>query len=49
VRIPVIVRLEGTNAPRARELLAGSGLDITAAGDLTDAATKAVAMAGARS
>jgi succinyl-CoA synthetase beta subunit len=49
VRIPVIVRLEGTNAPRARELLAGSGLDITAAGDLTDAATKAVAMAGTHS
>jgi succinyl-CoA synthetase beta subunit len=49
VMIPVIVRLEGTNAPRARELLARSGLDITAAGDLTDAATKAVRMAGAHS
>ncbi len=49
VRIPVIVRLEGTNAPRARELLAGSGLGVTSAGDLTDAATKAVALAGARS
>jgi len=46
VDIPVIVRLEGTNAPRARELLAGSGLAITAAGDLTDAATKAVSLAG---
>jgi succinyl-CoA synthetase beta subunit len=49
VVIPVIVRLEGTNAPRARELLAHSGLDITAAGDLTDAATKAVRLAGAHS
>ena len=49
VMIPVIVRLEGTNAPRARELLARSGLDITAAGDLTDAATKAVRLAGAHS
>jgi len=48
VAIPVIVRLEGTNAPRARELLAGSGLAITAAGDLTDAATKAVSLAGVR-
>jgi succinyl-CoA synthetase beta subunit len=47
VNIPVIVRLEGTNAPRARELLAGSGLGVTTAGDLTEAATKAVAMAGA--
>jgi succinyl-CoA synthetase beta subunit len=49
VRIPVIVRLEGTNAPLAREILAHSGLAITAASDLTDAATKAVAMAGAHS
>ena len=47
VKIPVIVRLEGTNAPRAREILANSGLAITAASDLTDAATKAVSMAGA--
>ncbi|HUX72320.1 MAG TPA: ADP-forming succinate--CoA ligase subunit beta [Steroidobacteraceae bacterium] len=48
VRIPVIVRLEGTNAPRARELLAASGLGVTAARDLTDAATKAVSLAGTR-
>jgi succinyl-CoA synthetase beta subunit len=46
VSIPVIVRLEGTNAPQARELLAGSGLAITAASDLTDAAKKAVSLAG---
>jgi succinyl-CoA synthetase beta subunit len=46
VEIPVVVRLEGTNAPLARQLLAGSGLAITAAGDLTDAATKAVSLAG---
>jgi succinyl-CoA synthetase beta subunit len=49
VSIPVIVRLEGTNAPLAREILASSGLAITAASDLTDAATKAVKLAGARS
>jgi succinyl-CoA synthetase beta subunit len=47
VSIPVIVRLEGTNAPLARKLLAGSGLAITPANDLTDAAVKAVALAGA--
>ncbi len=46
VSIPVIVRLEGTNAPRARELLAGSGVGVTAASDLTDAAMKAVSLAG---
>jgi succinyl-CoA synthetase beta subunit len=48
VGIPVIVRLEGTNAPLARELLASSGLAITAASDLTDAAVKAVSLAGAK-
>jgi succinyl-CoA synthetase beta subunit len=45
VSMPVIVRLEGTNAPLARQLLAGSGLAITPASDLTDAAVKAVRMA----
>jgi succinyl-CoA synthetase beta subunit len=48
VSIPVIVRLEGTNAPLARKLLAGSGLAITPANDLTDAAMKAVKLAGAQ-
>jgi succinyl-CoA synthetase beta subunit len=43
VRVPVVVRLEGTNVDRGRELLADSGLDIIAAEDLTDAARKAVA------
>jgi len=47
VNIPVVVRLEGTNAPAARELLAGSKLAITAASNLTDAAIKAVRLAGA--
>ncbi len=49
VSMPVIVRLEGTNALLARQLLESSGLAITAAGDLTDAALKAVRMAGASS
>jgi succinyl-CoA synthetase beta subunit len=39
----VIVRLEGTNVEKGRELLAGSGLKITPALDLNDAAQKAVA------
>lgn len=43
VKVPVIVRLEGTNAEKAREMLAQSGLKVTAATDLTDAAKKAVA------
>ena len=45
VRVPVIVRLEGTNVDKGREMLASSGLDIIAADDLTDAAKKAVAAA----
>ncbi len=45
VRVPVVVRLEGTNVDTGRELLANSGLDIIAAEDLTDAAKKAVAAA----
>jgi succinyl-CoA synthetase beta subunit len=45
VKVPVVVRLEGTNAPQAREMLAQSGLTITPAGDLTDAARKAVSLA----
>ena len=45
VKVPVIVRLEGTNADKAREMLAKSGLTIAAARDLTDAARTAVALA----
>jgi succinyl-CoA synthetase beta subunit len=45
VSVPVVVRLEGTNVDKGRELLANSGLDIIAAEDLTDAARKVVAAA----
>jgi succinyl-CoA synthetase beta subunit len=45
VNVPVVVRLEGTNADKAREMLGESGLAITAATDLTDAARKVVAAA----
>ena len=50
VRVPVVVRLEGTNAQAARAKLAAGSLAITAASDLTDAARKVVAAArsGAR-
>jgi len=41
--IPVVVRLQGTNVEKGRELLANSGLAITPADDLNDAAKKAVA------
>src|SRR5262249_57581946 len=45
VKVPVVVRLEGTNAEAARAMLAKSGLAITPAEDLTDAARKVVALA----
>ena len=42
VSVPVVVRLEGTNADQGRQLLKDSGLDIIAADDLTLAAKAAV-------
>jgi succinyl-CoA synthetase beta subunit len=47
VGVPVVVRLEGTNVEKGRELLAESGLEIVAATGLTDAASKVVRLAGA--
>ena len=49
VGVPVVVRLEGNNALRGREILAASGLNIEAAEGLADAAQKVVAAAGERS
>ncbi len=43
VTIPVVVRLEGTNVEKGRELLANSAFKIITATDLNDAAKKAVA------
>jgi succinyl-CoA synthetase beta subunit len=43
VKVPVIVRLEGTNVEAGKKLLAESGLAITAADDINDGAKKAVA------
>jgi succinyl-CoA synthetase beta subunit len=48
VKVPVVVRLEGTNAEKARTTLAASGLTITPATDLTDAARKVVALAAGK-
>jgi succinyl-CoA synthetase beta subunit len=47
VGVPVVVRLEGTNVERGKELLNESGLAIIAADDLNDAAQKVVAAAAA--
>jgi len=49
VGVPLVVRLQGTNAELGREILAASGLDITPAETLREAGEKAVAASrGAR-
>ena len=47
VKVPVIVRLEGTNVDEGKALLKSSGLAITPADDINDGARKAVAAAKA--
>jgi succinyl-CoA synthetase beta subunit len=41
--VPLVVRLEGTNVELGKKLLQGSGIKLTTADDLDDAAKKAVA------
>jgi len=45
VRVPVVVRLEGTNVKKGRKLLSESELDIAPANDLTDAAKTVIELA----
>ncbi len=40
--VPLVVRLEGTNVDQGKEIIEGSGLDVIAADDLSDAAEKIV-------
>ncbi len=47
LKVPLVVRLEGTNVQKGKELLKHSGLAIISADNLTDAAKKAVKAAGA--
>ena len=43
LNVPLVVRLEGTNVERGREIIAGSGITIISATTMADAAEKAVA------
>jgi succinyl-CoA synthetase beta subunit len=43
LKVPLVVRLEGTNVQQGKDILANSGLPIVAANDLGDAAAKIVA------
>jgi succinyl-CoA synthetase beta subunit len=46
LKVPLVVRLEGTNVEQGKKILNESGLAITAADDLDDAAKKIVAAVG---
>ena len=49
LRVPLVVRLEGTNVNEGKDILSKSNLNVTAADDLDDAAQKIVkALKGAR-
>jgi succinyl-CoA synthetase beta subunit len=45
IKVPIVLRLEGTNVERGREILKESGLDFTVAADMKEAAEKVVALA----
>lgn len=47
-KVPFVVRLEGTNVEAGRKMLKESGLNLTPATDLTDAAKKVVAAAAGK-
>jgi succinyl-CoA synthetase beta subunit len=48
LRVPLVVRLEGTNVDLGKRILAESGLPIISASNMADAAQKVVAAAGGR-
>jgi succinyl-CoA synthetase beta subunit len=49
IAVPLVVRLEGTNVDLGKQILSDSGLAITAASDLADAAQKVVSAVGTSS
>ena len=42
ISVPLVVRLEGTNVDKGKEIFDNSGIDIISATDLDDAAKKIV-------
>jgi len=47
LKVPLVVRQEGTNVDKGKEILAASKLNIITASDMKDAAEKVVAAARA--
>jgi succinyl-CoA synthetase beta subunit len=45
IRVPIVVRMEGTNVERGRQILMESGLNFTVGQDMRDAAEKVVRLA----
>jgi succinyl-CoA synthetase beta subunit len=48
LKVPLVVRLEGTNVDEGKKIIAESGLDVISADDLDDAAQKVVAAVAGR-
>ncbi len=48
LKVPLVVRLEGTNVERGKEIIAQSGLNVISADDLDDAAQKIVKAVGGK-
>ena len=48
IHLPVVVRLEGTRAKEAKEVLSHSGLDVHFASDLSSAAEKIITLTGGK-
>jgi len=46
IKVPVVVRMEGTNVEKGKEILKNSGLNFTVAGGMKDGAEKVVQLAG---
>jgi len=46
IQVPVVVRMEGTNVERGKEILRRSGLNFAVADGMKDGAEKAVKLAG---
>ena len=46
IKVPIVIRMEGTNVEEGRRILSDSGFNFTVADGMKDAAEKVVAMAG---
>jgi succinyl-CoA synthetase beta subunit len=47
IKVPIVIRMEGTNVEQGKEILSRSGFNFSIASDMNDGAQKIVALAGA--